>query len=112
MKFKLVECPETFTLEDRLCRSCKQPTMTPRVLMGEGTDYYFASCATFECQEKVKNQILKAIARAEGSGLDGPRGRATMSPDPIIFYANRNTKHCCDPDWEYGGYYPSCFACA
>ena len=65
VKFRLEECPKTFTAEDRLCRACKQPTPTSWALVAEGTDYCFASCATFECQEEVKNQILKAIAAAK-----------------------------------------------
>lgn len=60
MKFKLVlGFPPTFTSEDRHCRSCWIPAKY--MLVAEGTDYSFASCATYDCQQVVQSQILKAM---------------------------------------------------
>lgn len=62
MKFRLEKCPATFSSEDRICRGCED-VRSEFVLKAVGTNYSFASCATCECQETVKNKILAALAQ-------------------------------------------------
>ncbi len=54
----LETCP--VFIQGRECRACGEHTNLVVTAVGKG--HSFPSCATYECQEVVKNKILAALA--------------------------------------------------
>lgn len=68
MEFVTEKCPDTFLPEDRICRGCWKMSSESAV-RAVGTNYLFAACSEFECQEAVKSQILASLASCRKPSL-------------------------------------------